>query len=175
MSNPHQQPCPIAASLNQLGDAWTLLIVREANRGVRRFSDFRKNTGIATNLLAKRLAEMVEHGILEKHDIGNRGIRFEYVLTAKGKSLGPMMAAIIHWGNEWIYGAGNEPVRLVSRTTGAAITAVLPADRAGTVFSWDDVAVTRGSRAGTGTAKQPDRAQPRLPSSSADADLAGEQ
>jgi HxlR-like helix-turn-helix len=55
MTTPHQQACPIAASLNQLGDAWTLLIVREASRGVSRFSDFRKNTGIAKNLLAQRL------------------------------------------------------------------------------------------------------------------------
>jgi DNA-binding HxlR family transcriptional regulator len=99
MTIPHQQACPIAASLNQLGDAWTLLIVREANRGVSRFSDFRKNTGIAKNLLAQRLIQMVEHGILEKHDVGSLGTRFEYRLTAKGKALAPMMATIIQWVN----------------------------------------------------------------------------
>ncbi len=145
MTMPHQQSCPIAASLNQLGDAWTLLIVREANRGVSRFSDFRKNTGIAKNLLAQRLTQMVEHGIFEKHDVGNRGTRFEYRLTAKGMALAPMMATIIQWGNEWIFGTGNEPVKMISRKTGAAITAVLPADDKGTVFEWEDVAVTRGS------------------------------
>ena len=145
MSISHQQPCPIAASLNQLGDAWTLLIVREASRGVSRFGDFRDNTGIAKNLLAQRLTQMVDHGILEKHDVGQRGTRFEYRLTAKGKSLGPMMATLIQWGNEWVFGSGNEPIRMVSRQTGAAITSVLPSDGAGNVFAWDDIAVTSGA------------------------------
>ncbi len=146
MTIPHQQLCPIAASLNQLGDAWTLLIVREANRGVSRFSDFRNNTGIAKNLLAQRLTQMVEHGILEKHDVGNLGTRFEYRLTAKGKALAPMMATMIQWGNEWVYGTGNAPVKMISRKTGATITSVLPADDDGSVFAWDDVAVRYRSR-----------------------------
>lgn len=144
MSISHQQSCPIAASLNQLGDAWTLLIVREANRGVSRFSDFRKNTGIAKNLLARRLTQMVEHGIFEKHNVGSLGTRFEYRLTVKGMALAPMLATIIQWGNEWVFGTGNEPVKMISRKTGAAITAVLPSDDKGTVFAWDDVALTRG-------------------------------
>jgi DNA-binding HxlR family transcriptional regulator len=148
MTIPHQQACPIAAALNELGDAWTLLIVREANRGISRFSDFRKNTGIAKNLLAQRLTQMVEHGILEKHDVGNLGTRFEYLLTAKGKALAPMMATMIQWGNEWVFGAGNAAVKMISRKTGATITSVLPVDREGTVFAWDDVAVRYRARAG---------------------------
>jgi DNA-binding HxlR family transcriptional regulator len=148
MSIPHQHACPIAASLNQMGDAWTLLIVREANRGVSRFSDFRKNTGIAKNLLAQRLTQMVEHDILQKHDVGNLGTRFEYRLTAKGKALAPMMATIIQWGNEWVFGPGNAPVKMISRKTGATITSVLPSDSEGTVFAWDDVAVRYLPRAG---------------------------
>jgi hypothetical protein len=55
-----------------------------------------------------------------------------------------MMATIIQWGNEWVFGTGNEPVKMISRKTGAAITSVLPADDNGTVFEWEDVAVTRG-------------------------------
>jgi DNA-binding HxlR family transcriptional regulator len=148
MTIPHQQACPIAASLNQLGNAWTLLIVREANRGVSRFSDFQKNTGIAKNLLAQRLTQMVEHGILEKHDVGNLGTRFEYRLTAKGQALAPMMATLIQWGNEWVFGPGNEPVKMISRKTGASITSVLPTDSEGKVFAWDDVAVRYRPRAG---------------------------
>jgi DNA-binding HxlR family transcriptional regulator len=148
MTIPHQQACPIAASLNQLGDAWTLLIVREANRGVSRFSDFHRNTGIAKNLLAQRLTQMVEHGILEKHDVGNLGTRFEYRLSVKGKALEPIMATMIQWGNEWVFGPGNEPVKMISRKTGASITSVLPTDSEGTVFAWDDVAVRYRPRAG---------------------------
>jgi DNA-binding HxlR family transcriptional regulator len=148
MSVPHQQACPIAASLNQLGDAWTLLIVREANRGVSRFSDFQKNTGVAKNLLAQRLTQMVEHGILQKYDVGNLGTRFEYRLSAKGKALEPMMATMIQWGNDWVYGPGNEPVKMISRKTGATITSVMPADGEGIVFAWDDVAVRYRPRAG---------------------------
>jgi DNA-binding HxlR family transcriptional regulator len=148
MTIPHQQACPIAASLNQLGDVWTLLIVREASRDVSRFGDFRKNTGIAKNLLAQRLTQMVEHGILEKHDVGNFGTRFEYQLSAKGKALMPMMATMIQWGNEWVFGPGNEPVKMISRKTGASITSVLPSDSEGIVFAWDDVTVRYRPRAG---------------------------
>ena len=86
MAEPHQQTCPIAASLNELGDAWTLLIVREALYGATRFRDFRNNTGIAKNLLASRLNQMVETDILEKFDVGEHGTRYEYKLSPKGKA-----------------------------------------------------------------------------------------
>lgn len=144
MSRPHQQMCPVAASLNQLGDMWTLMIVREALNGATRFGDFRRNTGIAKNLLAARLAQMVEDGILSRHDIGQRGVRHEYRLTPKGQSLVPVMVAISQWGNQWVFGEGRAPVALVHRETGEPIAPLRPANAAGAMFDWRDVRMRPG-------------------------------
>jgi DNA-binding HxlR family transcriptional regulator len=144
MARPHQQNCPVAASLNQLGDMWTLLIVREALNGATRFGGLQQNTGIAKNLLATRLAQMVEDGILSRHDIGQRGVRHEYRLTKKGAALVPVMAAISQWGNVWVYGEGREPIALVHRETAEPVAPLRPADAAGHVFDWRDVKMVPG-------------------------------
>jgi DNA-binding HxlR family transcriptional regulator len=136
--------CPVAASLNQLGDMWTLLIVREALNGGSRFGDFQRNTGIAKNLLADRIAQMVEDGILSRHDIGRRGVRHEYRLTNKGTALVPVMAAISQWGNAWVYGKGREPIALVHRETFEPLAPLRPADAAGHMFDWRDVKMVPG-------------------------------
>lgn len=144
MTQPHEQSCPISASLNQLGDMWTLMIVREAMAGARRFKDFRAGTGIAKNLLSSRLKQMTEYGILEQYDAGQHGPRHEYRLTAKGRALAPIMTAISQWGNQWIYGEGNEPVRLVNRKTGKPIAHLRPSSDDGDALDWRDVAMITG-------------------------------
>lgn len=144
VTKPHLQSCPVAASLNQLGDMWTLLIVREALRGARRFGEFQRGTGIARNLLADRLARMVADGILSTHDIGTRGVRHEYRLTAKGRALVPVVVAISQWGNAWIYGEGREPTRLVHRETGLPIEPLRPSDAEGQPCDWRDVLLAPG-------------------------------
>ncbi len=144
MSRSHVQPCPIAASLNQLGDMWTLLIVREALNGATRFSHFQRNTGIAKTLLSDRLDQMVRDGLLERHDIGQRGVRHEYRLTKKGRGLVPVMVAISQWGNAWLYGEGKEPVALVHRHTGDPIAPLRPANADGQTFEWRNVQMVPG-------------------------------
>ncbi|MCF6275722.1 MAG: helix-turn-helix transcriptional regulator [Robiginitomaculum sp.] len=139
MTQRHTQKCPIAASLNIVGDHWTLMIVREALYGATRFKEFRKHTGIAKNMLAARLTTLVAEGILEKHDIGASGVRHEYRLTEKGRALVPMLAVLSQWGNEWIFGKGKEPFRLVNRKTGEAMASFTPQDAKGRSFSWEDV------------------------------------
>lgn len=151
MTRAHQQSCPVAASLNQLGDMWTLLIVREALNGTTRFNDFQQNTGIAKNLLADRLTQMVSNTILEKRDIGERGVRYEYRLTDKGKALVPLMAAISQWGNTWVYGKGNEPMQLVIRKTGDVVAPLIPNDGDGRPFGWNEVALVLGPGADNAT------------------------
>ncbi len=121
MTQRHTEACPIAHSLNIIGDRWTLLIVREAFGGISRFSDFQKRTGIAKNLLTDRLALLVQEGIFDKADIGERGVRYAYHLTEKGRSLLPVMVALHMWGNENLFEDGEEPVLLVDRTTGEPI------------------------------------------------------
>jgi len=102
--------CGIAQALEALGDWWTLLIVRDAFFGVRRFADFQADLGIATNVLAARLQHLVDHEILEKTDVGCRGERYEYRLTAKGEDLLPVLTTLREWSDTWIFGKGNEPV-----------------------------------------------------------------
>jgi DNA-binding HxlR family transcriptional regulator len=90
--------CPIARSLEIVGERWTLLIVRDAFYGVRRFTDFRAHLGIPKAVLAERLTLLVEEGVL-KRVAGARG-RDEYELTAKGRRLWPTVWSLIDWGNE---------------------------------------------------------------------------
>ena len=113
--------CSVAQALEVLGDWWTLLVVREAFFGIRRFSDFQENLGIAKNVLARRLAHLVEHGVLEQVDVGEHGTHYEYVLTPMGKDLTAVMTALRQWGDRWIVGEGHEPLLVCERRTGRSI------------------------------------------------------
>jgi DNA-binding HxlR family transcriptional regulator len=115
------QHCSIAQALEVLGDWWTLLVVREAFLGARRFSDFEARLEISKNILAQRLEHLVEHGVLEKIDAGVHGQRFEYALTPMGKDLATLLTALRQWGDRWIYGEGNEPLVLLDRRTGRPV------------------------------------------------------
>lgn len=90
--------CPVARSLEVVGERWTLLIIRDAFYGVRRFSDFRDHLNIPRAVLSERLNLLVEHEILARTQ-GTTG-RDEYTLTAKGEQLWPTLWALISWGNE---------------------------------------------------------------------------
>ena len=102
--------CGIAQALEALGDWWTLLIVRDAFFGARRFSDFEKGLGIAKNILSNRLARLVEHEIFAKDDA-------EYRLTPKGEALLPLLTAMRDWSDEWVFGKGAEPVIVKDKRT----------------------------------------------------------
>jgi DNA-binding HxlR family transcriptional regulator len=107
--------CGIGRALEAFGDWWTLLIVRDAFFGVRRFADFERSLGIAKNILSARLQHLVDHGIFEKVDVGAEGQRFEYRLTDKGEALLPVLTAMREWSDEWVFGRGNEPVLFFDR------------------------------------------------------------
>ncbi len=113
--------CSVARALEVLGDWWTLLVVREAFIGTRRFGDFEANLGIAKNVLSQRLDHLVEHGVLARVDAGVHGTRYEYELTPMGKDLVTVMTALRQWGDRWIFGEGHEPLVVVDRKTGRAI------------------------------------------------------
>ncbi len=114
--------CSIAQALEALGDAWTLLIVRNAFFGVRRFGDFQTDLGIARNILSDRLQHLVDHEILEKVDVGRQGPRYEYRLTDKGEALLPVLTTLREWSDEWVYGRGREPVIVRERRTGRRVS-----------------------------------------------------
>jgi DNA-binding HxlR family transcriptional regulator len=93
--------CPIARSLDVVGDPWVLLVLRESFRGVTRFEQFRSALGIADNVLSRRLRQMVEAGLLRRspYHAGNR-VQHEYVLTDAGSDLLPVLHALGRWGEE---------------------------------------------------------------------------
>src|SRR5687768_10287803 len=113
--------CSVAQSLEVLGEWWTLLIVRDAFLGVSRFEEFQQRLGIARNILATRLDTLVAAGIMERRVYEEARGRADYVLTAKGRALWPVMTALRQWGDEWVIGKGHEPVQLVHRSCGASI------------------------------------------------------
>lgn len=104
--------CSIAATLDVVGDRWSLLILRNVFRGVRRFSEIQSDLGIARNLLTDRLNKLVEHGVLRKEQYQERPSRFEYRLTSKGADLSSSLISLMRWGDRW-YASDGGPVVLV--------------------------------------------------------------
>ncbi|WP_166217409.1 winged helix-turn-helix transcriptional regulator [Pseudomonas atagonensis] len=98
--------CPVARTLDLIGDWWSLLIIRDALDGIRRFSDFQKNLDIAKNMLSARLKALVEQGILQTVPAADGGAYKEYVLTERGKALQTVIVALSQWGGEFMYAPG---------------------------------------------------------------------
>jgi DNA-binding HxlR family transcriptional regulator len=106
------QNCSIARALEVVGERWTLLIVRDAFLGLRRFDEFQENLGIARNVLADRLNRLVEEGILERVRYSERPERFEYRLTPTGRELNIALAGLRQWGDKYL---SSKPPRLMRR------------------------------------------------------------
>lgn len=92
--------CPIARTLDSVGEWWSLLIIRDALHGLKRFDDFQRSLSIAPNMLTRRLNSLVENGLLEKKIYSERPPRYEYVLSQKGRDLSPVLIALFSWGNK---------------------------------------------------------------------------
>ena len=119
--------CSIARTLGVVGEKWTLLVLREAFYGVRRFDDFHTALGCARNLLAARLKTLVAHAILERvayTDERGRG-RYEYRLTDKGRDLFPAVAALMQWGDRWTADTSGPAVQLLHRDCGEPVAVEL--------------------------------------------------
>jgi DNA-binding HxlR family transcriptional regulator len=102
-----EMPCSIARTAAIIGDRWTLLILRNAFLGMRRFEDFQANLGLTRHLLASRLKRLVAEGILARVPYQQAPLRHEYRLTDKGKALYPVLLALTAWGDAWMdQGAG---------------------------------------------------------------------
>src|SRR6201991_2680304 len=91
--------CPIARSLERVGEWWSILILRDALRGTTRFDEFQKSLGIAPNMLTRRLSGLVEAGLLDRRRYNEHPPRYEYVLTARGRDFRPVLIALLTWGN----------------------------------------------------------------------------
>jgi len=139
-----QMNCGIAQALDVLGDWWTLLIVRDAFFGIRRFSDFHADLGIAKNILSDRLQRLVDDEILERREVGESGTRFEYHLTPKGDALLPVLTTLREWSDDWIYGEGNEPVVVKQRATGKRLPKLRLRDARGRTLGRRDLRTEPG-------------------------------
>src|SRR6267154_5058414 len=93
-------PCPIARSLERVGEWWSILILRDALHGLRRFDQFQKSLDIAPNMLTRRLNALVEAGLLERRRYNERPPRDEYVLTQRGRDFRPVLLAMLDFGNK---------------------------------------------------------------------------
>ncbi|POM27413.1 putative HTH-type transcriptional regulator YybR [Actinomadura rubteroloni] len=110
--------CPVARSVDAIGDWWSLLIVRDAFDGSRRFGEFQRSLGVAKNILAARLRALVDGGVLASVPARDGGAHREYVLTEKGEALFPVVVALRQWGEGHFFAPGEERSRLVDRRDG---------------------------------------------------------
>ncbi|MDD5052297.1 MAG: helix-turn-helix domain-containing protein [Sulfuricurvum sp.] len=95
-----EMPCPVAQCLEHIGEWWSMLIIRDAFFGMKRFDEYQKSLGIAPNMLTRRLNDLLESGILEKQKYGESDKRYEYVLTQRGIDLAPILIMMLKWGNQ---------------------------------------------------------------------------
>ena len=108
--------CPIARSLERVGEWWSMLILRDASLGLTRFDQFQESLGIAPNILTRRLKSLVEAGLLERSRYSERPPRYEYVLTQAGRDFRPVLWAFVAWGNKHFAPEGASVVVVDSKT-----------------------------------------------------------
>jgi len=133
--------CNLARSFELIGDRWTLLILRSALYGVRRFDDLQADLDIPRSVLSNRLAGLVETGIMERKKYREDGqrTRIEYALTKMGKALGLPFIAMTAWGDKWL-GRGSSPFTLRSKSTGQKLSIAL-VDERGSLAKGSDIEV----------------------------------
>lgn len=116
--------CPIARSLEHVGEWWNILILRDAMRGITKFDDFQNNLGIAASTLTRRLNGMVDSGLLERRLYCEKPPRYEYLITAKGLDFRPVLLTMMQWGNQY-YAEDGPQVMLIDTETGKPVELML--------------------------------------------------
>ena len=137
--------CPIARSLERVGEWWSMLILRDAFAGKTRFDEFQTSLGIAPNMLTRRLASLVDAGMLERRPYSERPLRHEYLLTERGREFRTVLLAMLDFGHRHfaIEGGGT---RIVDAKTGATAEAMLVDRRSGKPLVEPDYKIVRGRR-----------------------------
>jgi DNA-binding HxlR family transcriptional regulator len=138
--------CSVAKTLNMIGDKWTLLVLREAFYGTRRFDDFHQQIGCARSMLSNRLGKLIQNGILyqtEYHDEGKRR-RLEYGLTEKGSELLNILIALKQWGDRWTHGKNGSPYNLYHRGCRAKVNSKICCDNGHIIYSPKEMVLLGG-------------------------------
>ena len=119
-----EMSCPVARTLERVGDWWTILILRDAFHGLTRFDEFQKSLEIAPNILSRRLAALVEDGLLQRRRYQDHPPREDYVLTEKGRDFRAVVLAMLAWGNRH-YAPEGKSVVLIDSETGREVDPML--------------------------------------------------
>ncbi|MFE2040254.1 winged helix-turn-helix transcriptional regulator [Streptomyces sp. NPDC059477] len=133
--------CPVARSVDAIGDWWSLLIVRDAFDGSRRFGEFQRSLGVAKNILTTRLRTLTAGGVLETVPASDGSAYREYVLTPKGEALFPVIVALRQWGEQNFFAPGEPHSQLVDRAQGQPLRALEVLSTDGRPLSPDDTVV----------------------------------
>jgi DNA-binding HxlR family transcriptional regulator len=142
------QTCSVARTLELVGERWTLLIIRDAFLGVRRFGDFADRLGVARNVLQDRLSRLVDAGILEKVPYSERPLRHEYRLTGMGRDLWPSLVALMQFGDRHLCAPEGPPMLVVHRDCGGEIDDRRMCRRCGAALELRDVELVAGPGGG---------------------------
>jgi DNA-binding HxlR family transcriptional regulator len=144
----HQQ-CPIARSLDCVGEWWSILILRDAFHGLSRFDEFQESLGIASNMLSRRLKALVKSGLLKRQEYQRQPTRHEYVLTARGSDFLPVILALLAWGNRHLAPEGIA-VRVADLATGKPVDPVIVDRLTMKLLTAGTVTLAAGPAAGAG-------------------------
>lgn len=139
-----QQVCSVARSLSVVGERWTLLIVRDAFKGARRFEEFQRSLGVTRHRLVERLNKLVDEGVLTKVPYSERPVRYEYRLTRKGLALYPILVSLSHWGDVWMDDGAGPPLRYWHSRCGQQFHPMLACDQCGDTIKPDEVSPQLG-------------------------------
>jgi DNA-binding HxlR family transcriptional regulator len=137
----NKESCPVARSVDVIGDRWSLLILRDVFDGIHRFGDIQRNLGVARNILAGRLSRLVEENVLATRPASDGTTYQEYVLTTKGESLFPVMVALQQWGERHLFARDERHSLLIDKTTGKPLPFMFPHTREGHELSPEDTEV----------------------------------
>ncbi|HEY0332335.1 MAG TPA: helix-turn-helix domain-containing protein [Stenotrophomonas sp.] len=137
------ESCPVARAVDIVGDRWSLLIVRDAFDGLRRFSDFQRSLAVARNILSDRLRKLVEAGILDTQPASDGTAYQEYVLTSAGERLFPLVVALRQWGERHLFARGERHSLLIDKRTGKPIRLMAPQTKEGVALLSDATEVRK--------------------------------
>jgi DNA-binding HxlR family transcriptional regulator len=137
--------CPVARPLDAIGDWWSLLIVRDAFEGLKRFGEFQQSLGLAKNILSSRLKRLVEHGIFDVVPVTDGRPHNEYVLTVKGRGLFPLLVALRQWGEDFFFDPKEPHVMLVDNNSGLPVRRVVVHSHDGQIVGPDETSVIPAS------------------------------
>lgn len=145
--------CPIARSLERVGEWWTILILRDAFYGLTRFDEFQKSLDIAPNMLTRRLTALVEDGLLERRQYNDKPPRYSYHLTQCGRDFRPVLLTLLAWGNKHFAPEGTSVV-LLDAESGANIDPVLIDRNSGAPITENKHVIGAGPAAGESTLRR---------------------